>query len=127
MTGKIQLLAPNINDNAVDSRGAIFSFLPYDAIVEWCYIYTKPNATRGHHYHKEFDEYIMLVEGEGIYFEILKDKQKRKIIVGPGTTIYIPKNTPHTFVPFTECKSVSFLTKKWNDCKEPITKVNNIQ
>lgn len=124
MTGKIQLLQPDINDNALDQRGAIFSFIPHDSIVEWCYIYTKPNNTRGHHYHKEFDEYIMLVEGEGIYFELMENNQKRKIVVGPGTTIYVPRNTPHTFFPLTECKSVSFLTKKWNDCKEPITKID---
>jgi mannose-6-phosphate isomerase-like protein (cupin superfamily) len=126
MTGKIQIIEPDINDNALDQRGAIFSFIPHDAIVEWCYIYTKPNNTRGHHYHKEFDEYIMLVEGEGVYFELLENNQKRKIVVGPGTTIYVPKKTPHTFFPLTECKSVSFLTKKWNDCKEPITKVDKV-
>lgn len=126
MTGKIQIIEPDINDNALDHRGAIFSFIPYESIVEWCYIYTKPNNTRGHHYHKEFDEYIMLVDGEGVYFELLENNQKRKIVVGPGTTIYVPKNTPHTFFPLTECKSVSFLTKKWNDCKEPITKVDDL-
>jgi mannose-6-phosphate isomerase-like protein (cupin superfamily) len=124
MTGKIQLLTPDINDKAVDARGAIYSYVPKDAIVEFCYIVTNLGSTRGHHYHKEFDEYIMLVEGEGIYLELLDDKTVRKIVMGPGQTIYLPRLTPHTFVPLTACKSVSFLTKPWNDCDEPITGVN---
>jgi oxalate decarboxylase/phosphoglucose isomerase-like protein (cupin superfamily) len=124
MTGRIQLLAPDISDKAVDHRGAIYSYIPKDAIVEFCYIVTNTGVTRGHHYHKEFDEYIMLVEGEGIYLELLADGTVRKIVIGPGQTIYLPRLTPHTFVPLTTCKSVSFLTKAWNDCAEPITGVD---
>jgi len=123
MSGKIQLMIPDINDKAVDSRGAIYSFIPNDAIVEFCYITTKAGVTRGHHYHKEFDEYIMLVEGEGIYLELLDDGNVRKIIMGPGQTIYLPKLAPHTFVPLTDCKSVSFLTHRWDHCQEPITPI----
>ena len=69
MTGKIKLLEPDIGDKAVDHRGAIFSYVPKDAIVEFVYVYSKPTGVRGKHYHKHFDEYIMMVDGEGIYFE----------------------------------------------------------
>ena len=124
MTGRIQLLTPDINDKAIDHRGAIYSYVPKDAIVEFCYIVTNVGVTRGHHFHKEFDEYIMLVEGEGIYLELLDDNSVRKIVIGPGQTIYLPRLTPHTFVPLTNCKSVSFLTKAWNECQEPITGVD---
>ena len=124
MTGKIQILNPDIGAKAVDDRGAIYSYVPFNAIVEFCYITTKAGVTRGHHYHKEFDEYIMLVDGEGIYLEPLEDGTVRKIVVGPGQTIYLPKLTPHTFVPLTNCKSVSLLTRQWNHCQEPITTVN---
>ena len=123
MTGQIKLLEPDIADKAVDSRGAIYSFVPKDAVVEFCYISTKQGSTRGHHYHKEFDEYILLVEGEGIYLEKINDTTNRKIVVGPGQAIYIPKLTPHTFVPLTDCKSVSLLTKRWDHSLEPITTV----
>jgi mannose-6-phosphate isomerase-like protein (cupin superfamily) len=123
MTGKIKILTPNIGDKAVDARGAIYSFIPNDVIVEFCYITTKSGVTRGHHYHKEFDEYIMLVEGEGIYLELLDDETIRKIVIGPGQTIYLPRLTPHTFIPVTDCKSVSLLTKRWDHCEEPITPV----
>ena len=121
MTGKIQLLQPDINDKAIDNRGAIYSFIPHDTIVEFCYIDTKQGSKRGHHYHEEFDEYIMLVQGEGIYLERIEDGTDRKIVMGAGQTINIPRLTPHTFVPLTDCKSVSLLTKRWNDSIKPIT------
>jgi oxalate decarboxylase/phosphoglucose isomerase-like protein (cupin superfamily) len=120
---RIQLLNPDIADKAIDSRGAIYSYIPHDNIVEFVYIDTKAGVTRGHHYHTEFDEYIMLVHGEGIYLEPLEDGTTRKIVMAPGFVVYIPANTPHTFVPLSDCKSVSFLTKCWNDCTNPITPV----
>lgn len=121
MTGKIKLLEPDIGDKAVDDRGAIFSYVPKDAIVEFVYVYSKPTGVRGKHFHKHFDEYIMMVDGEGIYYEPLEGGDERKIIVGSGQTIYIPKYTPHTFYPLVECKAVSLLTAKWNDFEDPIT------
>jgi dTDP-4-dehydrorhamnose 3,5-epimerase-like enzyme len=121
MTGRIQLLEPNISDKAIDNRGAIYSYIPYDSLVEFVYIDTKQGVTRGHHYHEEFDEYIMLVNGEGVYLERLEDGSTRKIVMGAGQTIYIPRLTPHTFVPLTDCKSVSMLTKSWDSCNNPIT------
>jgi mannose-6-phosphate isomerase-like protein (cupin superfamily) len=123
MNGKIKILEPNIADKAVDHRGAIYSYLPSSDIVEFVYIDTKQGTTRGDHYHKEFDEYIMLVSGEGIYVEVLDNNQRRKIIIGAGQCIYIPAFTPHTFIPLTDCKSVSFLTERWDNCVEPITSI----
>ena len=60
----------------------------------------------------------MLVEGEGIYE---CPEQNDKFVVGPGQVIYIPVGCPHTFVPLADCKSVSLLTKPWDQCAEPIT------
>lgn len=121
MTGRIEILQPDINDKAIDARGAIFSYIPKDSIVEFVYIDTKAGVTRGDHYHEEFDEYILVVHGEGVYVELLPDGQKRKIIVGPGVCIYIPKNVAHTFYPITDCKAISLLTTKWDDCINPVT------
>jgi len=121
MTGKIVLLTPDIADAAVDARGAIYSYVPKSAIVEFVYIDTKQGTIRGQHYHEEFEEYIMLVSGEGLYIEPLEDGTNRKIVMAPGQAIYIPINTPHTFIPLTDCKSISMLTKKWDDCTKPIT------
>ena len=121
MTGRIQILQPDINDKGIDHRGAIFSYVPHTPIVEFVYIDTKAGVTRGNHYHEEFDEYIMIVHGEGVYVETLDDGTKRKIIVGPGVTIYIPTFTAHTFYPITDCKAISLLTKKWDDSTNPVT------
>jgi len=103
MNGKIKFILPDINDKAIDSRGAIYSFIPHDEIVEFCYVTTKSGHARGHHYHKEFDEYLMLVDGEGIYLELLDDGTVRKIVIGAGQTLYVPRLTPHTFIPITDC------------------------
>lgn len=123
MNGRIQLLTPDISDKAIDNRGAIYSYVPYDKIVEFVYIDTKAGVRRGQHFHTEFDEYILLVHGEGIYLETLDDGNTRKIIFGPGQCVYIPAGTAHTFVPLSDCKQVSFLTKRWNDCHNPITPI----
>ena len=121
MNGKIKIMTPDIGEKAVDERGGIFSYIPDDPIVEFVYIHTKPMVTRGKHYHKHFDEYIMITDGDGIYYEALEDGSDRPILVSAGVTIHIPKYTPHTFFPLTEVKAVSFLTAKFNDVEEPIT------
>jgi mannose-6-phosphate isomerase-like protein (cupin superfamily) len=123
MNGKIQILSPDISDKGIDHRGAIYSYIPHDKIVEFVYIDTKAGVKRGQHFHSEFDEYILLAHGEGIYLETLDDGSIKKIIFGPGQCIFIPANTPHTFVPLSDCKQVSFLTKCWNDCVDPITPI----
>ena len=123
MTGHIQVLQPSINDKGIDHRGAIYSYIPGNAVVEFVYVDTKAGVVRGNHYHEEFDEYILIVSGEGVYVEILNDGSKRKIVVGPGIAIYIPSFTTHTFYPISDCKAVSLLTKKWDDCIKPITVV----
>jgi quercetin dioxygenase-like cupin family protein len=76
---------------------------------------------RGHHYHKEFDEYIQFVQGEGVYTE-LTDGEELVTTVSAGDCIYLPKGVPHTFYPTADCKMIAMLTKRWNDCEEPITR-----
>ena len=41
-----------------------------------------------------------------------------------GDCIYIPRGTYHVFLAITDCQSVSFLTKRWNDCKKPVIHEN---
>ena len=106
-----------------DGRGIIQTFYPMQYnIVEWNYIVTLKGAVRGHHYHKEFDEYIMFVEGEGVYTE-LTDGKELVTPVSAGDCIYLPMLVPHTFYPTADCKMIAMITKRWTDCDEPITKV----
>jgi len=124
MQHRIKKLDPEINPITFkDGRGIIQTYYPEQYnIVEWNYIVTLKGAVRGHHYHKEFDEYIMFVEGEGVYTE-LTDGEELVTPVSAGDCIYLPLGVPHTFYPTADCKMIAMITKRWNDCDEPITKV----
>ena len=120
---RIKKLNPSINPITFkDGRGIISTFFPEkDTIKEWNYIVTLKGTQRGHHYHKEFDEYIMFVQGEGVYTE-LTDGQELVTSVSAGDCVYLPLGVPHTFYPTADCKMIAMLTKRWDDCDEPITK-----
>lgn len=106
-----------------DGRGIIKTFYPEsDNIAEWNYIVTNKGNTRGFHYHKEFDEYIMMIQGEGVYVVTGVDGTQESIPVGAGECLYLPANVPHTLYPITDCKMIAMITKRWNDCAEPITR-----
>lgn len=122
---RIKKLTPEINPVTFkDGRGIIQTFLPEaDTIKEWNYIVTLKGAVRGHHYHKEFDEYIMFVEGEGVYTEVTLG-QEFITPVSAGDCVYLPMYVPHTFYPTADCKMVAMITKKWDDCAEPITRIS---
>jgi uncharacterized RmlC-like cupin family protein len=123
---KIIKLDPDINPITVkDGRGIISTFYPQtEDIKEWSYIVTLKGSVRGHHYHKEFDEYIMFVEGSGVYTELTEDNQELVTPVATGDCIFIPKFVPHTFYPTSDSKAIALITKKWNDCNEPLTRVD---
>ena len=120
---RIKKLSPDINPITFkDGRGVIQTFYPeQDTVKEWNYIVTLKGAVRGHHYHKEFDEYIMFVEGEGVYTE-LTDGKELVAPVSSGDCVYLPMHVPHAFYPTSDCKIIAMITKRWDDCEEPITK-----
>jgi len=92
-----------------------------DKIVEVNLIYYQPNKVRGNHYHPEFNEYWMLIDGFGV--KVTPDPKTKKTLVrhiGGGTCIRVPKNTSHAFHAITEAKAISMLTKNWDDCEDPI-------
>jgi dTDP-4-dehydrorhamnose 3,5-epimerase-like enzyme len=123
---RMKSFTPSCNLNTIaDGRGAIFSFVPASAIVEWTYQVIKAGKIRGNHCHPEFDEYILLVNGQGVEVEKnLKTGKESFISMAKGTCIFIPRNTYHVFQAITDCESVSFLTKKWDDCGVPIRHAN---
>jgi len=124
----ITKLNPSINPTTLaDGRGGIYTFLPiYNNIKEWSFIVTNKDSIRGNHFHKEFDEYILFVQGSGLYLELDVTGSVIDIVyMDVGDCIYIPKLTIHTFEPFEDSKAVALLTKEWDKCKEPITKVSS--
>lgn len=124
---RIKILKPNVNPSTLkDGRGGIFTYFPENGkIEEWSYIVTHKGVDRGNHYHEEFDEYIMFIEGHGCYIEKLPGGEEEFHLVGPGDCLYIPSNSMHTFKPLEDCKMVALLTKKWDECKVPIKKSND--
>lgn len=120
--GKINILNPIIADTGMDDRGVVYTYVPDQDIKEFNYIFSRAGSNRGYHCHEEFDEYVMLVEGEMIIVETLATGT-RKIVLGPGQTVHIPRSVQHVFVSVTDCKFINFLTKPWHLCHTPITKV----
>tara|TARA_R110000823_G_scaffold315545_1_gene448083 strand:+ start:1245 stop:1592 length:348 start_codon:yes stop_codon:yes gene_type:complete len=110
-----------ISEDYIDHRGRILSFIPTASIKEFVMIETKSGVDRGDHLHPEFDEYIVLIKGNGKYIEKIDDVE-RTIEIVAGECIHIPTGVYHTFIPSTDCIAMSCLTKKWNDCKTPIIK-----
>ena len=78
--GNIDILDASCNISTVqDGRGAIFTWLPSEPIVEFNMLYFHPNKIRGNHYHPEFTEYFLIVEGSVVM--VTKDPvTKRKLI-----------------------------------------------
>jgi mannose-6-phosphate isomerase-like protein (cupin superfamily) len=116
---QITLMTSSIGNDAVDERGKIFPFIPKNDIKEFVYIETVPGQDRGHHWHPEFDEYIVLTSGNGKFIE-RTDNGTREIKVTSGDCVHIPQGVYHTFIAETKCTSMSCLTKKWDDCNNPI-------
>ena len=122
----IKKIIPDCNLNTIkDGRGAIFSFIPDKPIFEWTHQFINKGKIRGNHCHPEFDEYILLVSGNGIEVEKnIKTGKEKKHFFSRGECLFIPKKTYHVFMAITDCESVSFLTKKWDECKKPIIHEN---
>ena len=106
-----------------DHRGIIYSYYPDEKIVEYNLMITKKGDERGYHYHPEFNEFMMVVDGECIYTE-WHDNGEDKIHLKTGMSIKIPIGTAHTFTALTDFKFVSMLTKLWHSSNPPIIKID---
>ena len=112
------------SDTFEDHRGTVFSYYDFDEkFVEYNLMITKKGDKRGFHYHPEFTEYMMVVEGTCLFREYADEITE--ITLNVGDSIRIPQGTPHTFIALTDYKFVSMLTKKWIDCNPPIIKVDD--
>ena len=91
----IKAFKPACNLNTIrDGRGAIFTFVPDQPILEWTHQFIKAGKIRGNHCHPEFDEYILLVDGNGV--EVEKDPDTGKdcfVNLSKGDCVYVPRNT----------------------------------
>jgi mannose-6-phosphate isomerase-like protein (cupin superfamily) len=122
---KQEILYPSCNLLTLsDGRGGIFTWLPQDAIVEFNMLYFQPGKTRGNHYHPEFHEYFLIVEGEGAMVSRdtdLPDGQ-RLIHMGKGMCVRTPMGVSHAFYAITPVTAIAMLSKRWDDCNPPIVR-----
>lgn len=119
---RMEIFFPSCNvDTVKDGRGGIFTWVTQDKIMEFNLLYFTPGATRGNHYHPEFVEYSLIVEGQGIVVTRDGSDEKERIIhVSKGFCVRTPMGVSHTIYAITNLTVVALLTKPWDDCKVPI-------
>ena len=122
---RIIKLEPECNLNTIrDGRGGIFTFYPRDPVVEWNFQFVNKGKIRGNHYHPEFDEYYLFVEGHAVLVTRDQDGKEEFLHVNKGDCVHIPIGVPHVIYAITDFNVITFLTKKWNDCDVPIIHEN---
>ena len=126
---KIEVLQPSCNLETVrDGRGGIFTWLPEDPLVEFNILYFLPGKTRGHHYHPEFNEYFLVVEGSGVMVQrATEDEPEVLVHMSRGDCVRTPIGISHTFYAITPVTAVAMLSKRWDDCEKPIVRVDMLE
>ncbi len=120
---KQEIIWPSCNPLTVtDGRGGIFTWIPQEPLVEFNMLYFQPGKTRGNHYHPEFVEYFLVVEGSGVM--VSKDSEapggEQIIHMGKGMCVRNPIGVSHAFYAITPVTAIAMLSKKWDDCNPPI-------
>ena len=127
MNKKFEILKPSCNLETInDLRGGIFTWLPKEPIVEFNMLYFNPGKVRGFHYHPEFVEYVLVVDGNGVMVvkEDLKDKSNDKIYhLSKGFCSRTDKNVYHTIYAISQMTIIAMLTKEWDKCDPPIKRL----
>lgn len=123
---KIERIDPECNlDTVRDGRGGIFTFYPKDPILEYNFNIIKAGKVRGNHFHPEFDEYYLVVDGEGVLVTRDSPDSKEEFLwLSRGQCTFTPKGVNHVFIAIKDTTLVTMLTKRWNDCKIPIIHEN---
>lgn len=122
---RMEIFFPTCNiETAKDGRGGIFTWVPQDKIAEFNLLYFSPGATRGNHYHPEFVEYSLVVEGSGIMVSRDKLGKERILHISKGSCVRMPPGVIHTIYAITNLTVVALLAKPWDDCEVPIVRVD---
>jgi len=128
----VKVISPTCNLETVkDGRGGIFTWVPEEPILEFNLLYFTPGATRGFHYHPEFIEYLLCVEGDGVLVveevDNLNDVEsdaKTLIHLSKGVCTRTDIGTSHTVYAITSMSIIAMLTKPWDECNPPIIRIN---
>jgi mannose-6-phosphate isomerase-like protein (cupin superfamily) len=119
---RVEVLLPSCNIETVkDGRGGIFTWIPKDPLMEFNMLYFQPGKTRGNHYHPEFNEYFLVVEGSGIMVWKANETDPDNIIhMSKGTCVRTPIGVAHAFYAITPVTAIAMLSKQWDKCDPPI-------
>lgn len=122
---EIKKINPECNLATIrDGRGGIFTYYPQKPIVEFNFQFVHKGKIRGNHYHPEFDEYYLITDGHGVIVTKSKEGKEEFVYVSKGDCVYIPRKASHVLYAITNCNIVTFLNKKWDDCKTAIVHEN---
>lgn len=126
--GDIEILTPMCNPSTIiDGRGAIFSWVPEDTIKEFTMLFFSPGKVRGNHYHPEFAEYFLVVDGEVALFTIDPATGKQIVMLcGKGFCFRTPSGVPHAVQAISSATCLSLITLPWEKAENPIVYVDLI-
>ncbi|MEO7163312.1 MAG: cupin domain-containing protein [Bdellovibrionia bacterium] len=118
---KYEILRPTCNLATVfDGRGGIFTWVPKDSIQEFNMLYFTPGAIRGNHYHPEFTEYFLVVEGSGVMVFKTSETTEEIVHMSKGVCTRAEPGIAHAFHAITPVTAVAMLSKPWDTCHPPI-------
>ena len=118
---KYGMLKPSFNlETILDGRGGIFTWVPEIPIKEFNLLYFTPGASRGNHYHPEFTEYFLVVEGSGVMVFKEPNGHIEKYHMSRGDCTYASPGIAHSFHAITPALTVAMLSKPWDECNPPI-------
>jgi dTDP-4-dehydrorhamnose 3,5-epimerase-like enzyme len=128
---KLEVLHPTCNPITIrDGRGGIFTWCPPDQIVEFNLIYTSAGTVRGLHYHPEFIEYLLIVDGSGALIssedDNLPEGDDCTTLLSKGTCLRIPSDVRHAVYAITHLTTIALLTRRWDDCEVPAVRVQEL-
>lgn len=107
----------------VDERGAISTFLPHEALVEYNLVTIRAGHLRGMHWHPHFIEYLLFTAGRGHMRWRDKDSgHVHDLVVYPGFSTRAVPGIVHAVEADTDLTFVAMLTRRWDDCDPPIVK-----
>ncbi len=124
--GGIEILLSKSNPETLkDGRGGIFTWIPDEDIREFNLVYFNAGKIRGNHYHPEFTEYFMVVEGTIAVFTLNPENgEVMNMLLGEGSVIKSAPFVPHAIQAITDAKCVALITKPWDECATPIIYVD---
>ena len=122
MNPKFEILRPTCNLQTIfDGRGGIFTWVPKETITEFNLLYFVPGAIRGNHYHPEFTEFFLVVEGSGVMvFKETADAKEQTVHMSKGVCTRAEPGISHAFHAITPVTAIAMLSKPWDECKSPI-------